>query len=140
MDGRPAEEVGQIVDRVKELAAEYGRTEPPRFGTIGFVVCRETAEAAEKETERLAAMRSIGTIKGGDSTMAREAPTLAQGELGRRLGTNNGALCGLMGTPQHIAERLRAFEAAGLDTFLLQFHPPLDEMKRFAETVMPLLR
>jgi MFS family permease len=63
---------------------------------------------------------TIGPILTGrrDSAMVREAPTLEKPELGRRLGTNNGALCGLMGTPRYIAERLQAFEEAGLDTFL----------------------
>ena len=139
MNGRPAGEVGEIIGQVKTIAAESGRPKPPRFGTIAFVVCRDTEEEVEREVARLAAMRSIGVIKGGDSTMAREAPTLDKTELGRRLGTNNGALCGLMGTPKQIAERIQAFEDAGLDTLLLQFHHPIDEMKRFADEVMPRL-
>jgi len=138
MNGRPPQEVREMIDRVKAFASEYGRPAPPRFGTIGFVVCRGSEEAAQREGGRLASMRSIGVIKGGDSTMAREAPTLGKTELARRLGTNNGSQCGLMGTPKHIAERIQAFEEAGLDTLLLQFHPPIDEMKRFADEVMPL--
>ena len=139
MNGRPPDQVGEIIEQVKAFATESGRSKPPRFGTIGFLVCRDTEEEVEREVERLAAMRSIGVIKGGDSTMAREATTLDKTELGRRLGTNNGALCGLMGTPKQIAERIEAFEEAGLDTLLLQFHHPIDEMKRFAGEVLPLL-
>ncbi len=140
MNGRPAEQVGEIIESVKAFAAESGRPKPPRFGTIAFVVCRDTEEQVEREVERLAAMRSIGAIKGGDSTMKWEEHRLDKAELGRRLGSNNGSLCGLAGTPQHIAERIQAFEDAGLDTLLLQFHHPVDEMKRFADEVMPLLK
>ncbi len=139
MNGRPAEDVGEIIEPVKAFAAESGRPKPPRFGIMAFVVCRDTEEEVEREIERLASMRTIDVIKGGDSAIAREATTLDKAELGRRLGTNNGVLSGLVGTPQHIAERIQAFEEAGLDTLLLQFHHPIEEMKRFADQVMPLL-
>ncbi len=139
MNGRRAEEVGEIIESVKAFAVESGRPKPPRFGTMAFVVCRDTEEELEREVQRLATMRTIDLIKGGDSAMQREEATLDKAELARRLGTNNGVFSELLGTPQHIAERIQAFEEAGLDTLLLQFHHPIDEMKRFAEEVMPLL-
>jgi FMNH2-dependent dimethyl sulfone monooxygenase len=39
-----------------------------------------------------------------------------------------------------VAERIVAFEEAGLDLLLLQFSPQLEEMERFAEQVIPLVR
>jgi len=39
-------------------------------------------------------------------------------------------------TPEQVAERLAQFEAAGVDLVLLQFSPQLEEMERFAETVI----
>jgi alkanesulfonate monooxygenase len=44
-----------------------------------------------------------------------------------------------VGTPQDIAGRLREFLDIGVTTFLLQFHPMLEEMARFGEQVVPLL-
>jgi FMNH2-dependent dimethyl sulfone monooxygenase len=46
---------------------------------------------------------------------------------------------GLTGTPEQIADRIRAFEQAGVDLLLLQFSPQLEEMERFAEAVIPLV-
>ena len=43
-------------------------------------------------------------------------------------------------SPEQIAERMRAFEAIGIETFLLQFHPVVEELERFGEKLMPLLR
>jgi FMNH2-dependent dimethyl sulfone monooxygenase len=43
---------------------------------------------------------------------------------------------GLVGTPEHVAERLAEFEAAGVDLVLLQFSPQFEEMERFAETII----
>ena len=39
-----------------------------------------------------------------------------------------------------VAERITAFENAGVDLLLLQFSPQYEEMERFAEDVMPLVR
>jgi dimethylsulfone monooxygenase len=54
--------------------------------------------------------------------------------------SNRGLRSGLIGTPERIAERILEFEAAGLDLLLLQFSPQLEEMERFAQEVMPLVR
>ena len=53
--------------------------------------------------------------------------------------SNRGLNSGLVGTPEQVAERIRAFERAGVDVLLLQFSPQLEEMERFAEEVMPLV-
>jgi FMNH2-dependent dimethyl sulfone monooxygenase len=45
-----------------------------------------------------------------------------------------------VGTPEQVADRIRDFERAGVGLLLLQCSPQLEEMERFAETVMPLVR
>lgn len=54
--------------------------------------------------------------------------------------SNRGLRSGLIGTPEQIAERILEFEAAGLDLLLLQFSPQLEEMERFAQEVIPLVK
>ena len=53
--------------------------------------------------------------------------------------SNRGLRSGLVGTPEHIAERLGEFERAGADLVLLQFSPQAEEMERFGQEVVPLL-
>ena len=50
--------------------------------------------------------------------------------------SNRGLKSGLVGTPEQLVERLRAFEAAGVDLVLLQFSPQYEEMERFSESVI----
>ena len=45
----------------------------------------------------------------------------------------------LVGTPEQVADRVRAYQDAGVGLLLLQCSPQLEEMERFAETVMPLV-
>ena len=53
--------------------------------------------------------------------------------------SNRGLRPNLIGTPEQIAERIIAFEEAGVDLLLLQFSPQLEEMEQFAKKVMPLV-
>jgi FMNH2-dependent dimethyl sulfone monooxygenase len=46
---------------------------------------------------------------------------------------------GLVGTPDMIADRILRYEAAGVGTLMLHFHPMMDGMEKFARQVMPLL-
>src|SRR5205085_12684139 len=50
--------------------------------------------------------------------------------------SNRGLRCGLVGTPEQVAERIAQFETAGVDLLLLQFSPQLEEMERFSELVI----
>jgi len=138
MNGRSVEEARDTVRAVSKLANNMGRT-PPRFGIVGFVLCRDTAAAAAEEAQRLAALKTTLRIE-GDSTMSRQAAAKSDADLARQLGTNFGWACGFSGPAQHIADRMRAYEDAGIETFLLQFHPLVAELQRFGDSVMPLLR
>ena len=53
--------------------------------------------------------------------------------------SNRGLRSGLVGTPEQVAERVRAFQDVGVDLLLLQCSPQLEEMERFAEEVIPLV-
>jgi FMNH2-dependent dimethyl sulfone monooxygenase len=50
--------------------------------------------------------------------------------------SNRGLRSGLVGTADQVAERVGEFEEAGVDLLLLQCSPQLEEMERFAETVI----
>ncbi|MEQ4596203.1 MAG: alkanesulfonate monooxygenase, partial [Methylobacteriaceae bacterium] len=51
------------------------------------------------------------------------------------VGTNGGTAAGLVGSYDGVAERIRAFHAAGIELFMLQFQPFEAEMARFAAQV-----
>jgi len=50
--------------------------------------------------------------------------------------SNRGLRSGLLGTPAQVEDRIGEFEKAGVDFFLLQCSPQLEEMQRFAEAVI----
>ena len=46
---------------------------------------------------------------------------------------------GLVGTPEVVAERIRAYERAGITCMMLRFTPMLEGLREFGRSVMPLL-
>jgi len=54
--------------------------------------------------------------------------------------SNRGLRTGLVGTPDQVAERIRALERIGIDLLLLQCSPQREEMDRIAQEVFPLVR
>jgi FMNH2-dependent dimethyl sulfone monooxygenase len=129
----------------RKVADLRGRRErlglaPMSFGAAGYVVVRRSEAEARREVERITDVRQ--SARG----FANYQDWIQNTQLERRVSlqdysvSNRGLNAGLVGTPEQVAERIRAFERAGLDLLLLQFSPQLEEMEAFAEQVIPLVR
>lgn len=135
---------GAIAAKVSDMtarreAAGLGNA-PLRFGAAGYVVCRGSEAAARREVARITDVRQSA------AGYANYEDWVANTRLDQRVSledysvSNRGLRSGLAGTPEQIAEQILEFEQAGVDLLLLQFSPQLEEMERFAEAVMPLVR
>lgn len=138
MHGDPPDRVAAKIRDVSARRARW-RLAPLRFGIAGYVVCRDTEAEAQREVDRIVTPRP--GAPGFDNFTQWVNGTQLEQRLAREdySVSNRGLRAGLVGTPERIAERIRAFEHAGVELLLLQFSPQLDEMERFAEQVMPLV-
>jgi FMNH2-dependent dimethyl sulfone monooxygenase len=138
MHGDPPERVAAKIQDMQALRTANDLA-PLVYGVAGYVVCRATEAAARREIER------ITDVRQNAAGYANYEQWLANTQLEQRVSledysvSNRGLKAGLTGTPEQIAERIHAFEQAGVDLLLLQFSPQLEEMERFAEEVMPLV-
>jgi FMNH2-dependent dimethyl sulfone monooxygenase len=131
----------RVAAKVRDLRQRRDRVggAPLQFGVAGYVVCRETAEAARREVGR------ITDVQQSAAGYANYQVWLANTQLEQQVSledysvSNRGLKAGLVGTPEQIAEQIDGFADAGVDLLLLQFSPQLEEMERFAETVIPLV-
>lgn len=152
--GEPPAAVAEKIADVRARAAKHGRT--VRFGIRLHAIVRETEAEAWHEAERLishltdediaraqanyARMDSVGqsrmaALHGGRRDRLEIAPNLWAG-VGLVRG---GAGTSLVGDPDTVAERMREYQALGVDTFVMSGYPHLEEAIRFAELVFPLL-
>lgn len=139
MHGDPPERVADKIADMRQRREELDLP-PLRFGVAGFVVCRPSEEGARREVARITDVRqsAAGYANYRDwlaNTQLEQQVTLEDYSV-----SNRGLQSGLVGTPERVAERILAFAGAGVDLLLLQFSPQLEEMERFAEEVIPLVR
>jgi FMNH2-dependent dimethyl sulfone monooxygenase len=138
MHGDPPE---RVAAKVADMRARRARLNLPplRFGVAGYVVCAGTEAAARAEVAR------ITDVHQSAAGYANYQDWLANTQLEQQVSmedysvSNRGLRAGLVGTPEQIAERIRAFEQAGVDLLLLQFSPQHEEMERFGSEVIPLV-
>src|SRR5436190_601948 len=136
MHGDPPERVAEKVTDLRARRAKHPNLPPMKFGVAGYAVVRETEREAGDEVRR------ITDVKQSAAGYANYQQWLAGTQLEQQVSledysvSNRGLRSGLVGTAEQVAERVAAFEAAGVDLVLLQFSPQFEEMEHFAETVI----
>jgi FMNH2-dependent dimethyl sulfone monooxygenase len=136
MHGDPPERVREKIADLRGRRARHADLAPMKFGVAGYAIVRETEREAQDEVRR------ITDVKQSAAGYANYQQWLAGTQLEQQVSledysvSNRGLRSGLVGTAEQVAERVAAFEAAGVDLVLLQFSPQLEEMERFAGTVI----
>jgi dimethylsulfone monooxygenase len=137
--GDPPEVIAPKLDDLRARREALGLG-PMTFGVAGYAVVRGSEQAARREVAR------ITDVQQNAKGFANYQDWIANTQLEQRVSledysvSNRGLRSGLVGTPEQVAERILEFERAGAELLLLQFSPQLEEMERFAEEVIPLVR
>lgn len=135
MHGDPPERVGEKIADLRQRRARHNLP-PLKFGVAAYAIVRETEREAQKE------LRRITDVQQSAAGYANYQQWLAGTQLEQRVSledysvSNRGLRSGLVGTAEQVAERIAVFESIGVDLLLMQFSPQLEEMERFAESVI----
>jgi dimethylsulfone monooxygenase len=135
MHGDPPERVGEKIADLRERRRKHN-LRPMKYGVAGYAIVRETEREAQDE------LRRITDVQQSAAGYANYQQWLAGTQLEQRVSledysvSNRGLRSGLVGTSEQVAERVAAFEKAGMDLLLLQFSPQLEEMDRFSSAVI----
>lgn len=156
--GETPEQIGQKINQVKERAKHYGRT--LNYGIRLYVIVRETDSQAWDHANWLYARMDEAAIAGNqrflsnsDSVGQKRMSAMHGGvkpadlrelEVAPNLWAGIGLVrpgpgTAIVGSPDTVVKTLEAYQAAGVDTFILSGMPLLEEAYRFAETVLPKL-
>jgi alkanesulfonate monooxygenase len=153
--GEPPEAVAEKFTAARAAAEAHGRT--LRFGLRIHLIVRETEaeawdaadrliskvtdeaiEAARERRERLSqseGQRRMTALHGFRRDALEIAPNLWAG-VGL---IREGAGTALVGDPETVAARLRAYQAIGVDTIIASGYPHLEEAYTVAELLLPAL-
>jgi FMNH2-dependent dimethyl sulfone monooxygenase len=135
MHGDAPEVIAAKVADLNARRAAAGRP-PMVFGVSGYVICRDTEAEAEEELARILDVRSSPESYASYRDFVAGSQLESQVSLEEYSVSNRGLRSGLIGTPDQIISRLRAYEEAGVGLMLLQFSPQREEMARFGRDVI----
>ena len=141
MHGDPPERIAPKVADMKErrerASEALGVDLPPmQFGVAAYTIVRETEREVKDEIDR------ITNVAEGSPGYGNYQDWINNTKLEQRVSlqdysvSNRGLRAGLVGTADQVAERVAAFAEVGVDLLLLQCSPQLEEMERFAESVI----
>lgn len=153
--GEPPAMVAPRLARLRELAAEAGRT--LRFGIRLHVITRDRSADAWRETEHFLEALDPAVVQAAQQAFARSESVGQQRMASLHRGSaealvvspnlwagyglvRGGAGTTLVGSHEEVADRIEEYHALGFDEFILSGHPHLEEAYWFAEGVKPILR
>ena len=153
--GEPPALVAEKFDRVRKAAARRGRK--VRFGLRIHLIVRETEAEAWAAADRLISRITDETLEAARTRNALVSESEGQRRMtalhGHRRDSlivapnlwagvglvREGAGTALVGDPATVAERLREYQAVGVDTVIASGYPHLEEAYRVAELLFPAL-
>jgi FMNH2-dependent dimethyl sulfone monooxygenase len=135
MHGDTPELIGRRISDLSERRDKKGLP-PMQFGVAAYSIIRHTEQQVKQELDR------ITNVQEGSSGYKNYQQWLSGTQLDQHVSlydysvSNRGLRSGLIGTPAQIQDRIGEFEKAGVNFFLLQCSPQLEEMERFSEAVI----
>ena len=135
MHGDTPERVKVKIDDMKRRREALGLP-PLMFGVAAYSIVRSTDHDTQIELER------IQKVTPGSPGYANYQDFLQNSVLDQEVSiadysvSNRGLKSGLIGTPQKIIDTIGRFSEVGVDLFLLQCSPQMEEMARFSEEVI----
>jgi len=132
------DEPSRVREKIRDLSERRERLglPPMKFGVAAYAIVRDNEVEAKRELERITNVKQFAA--GYENYQQWLAGTKLEQQISLEdySVSNRGLKSGLVGTPDQVAERVAEFEDVGVDLLLLQCSPQLEEMERFAETVI----
>ncbi|WP_162056478.1 LLM class flavin-dependent oxidoreductase [Pontibacter pamirensis] len=135
MHGDSPERTGDRIADMRRRREALGLP-PMKYGVAAYSIVRNSEAEAKQELDRITDVKA--SAAGYDNYQQWLAGTQLEQELSLQdySVTNRGLRTGLVGTPGKIQDRIGEFEKVGVDFFLLQSSPQLEEMERFSDSVI----
>ena len=144
--------IAELVADMRARAGAYGRT--LSFGLRTHVIVRNTSDTARAAASDLISQldpiaghrlkqaandhRSVGVQRQDALRAAAGEDGFAEASLWTGIGVaRSGVGAAVLGDPDQVEAKLRAYAAVGIEAFILSGYPLDDEAERFAELVLP---
>ena len=144
--------VRETIADMKERSARFGRS--LRFGYRVHVIVRETEAEARAYADRLLSKlddeagraireksldaKNYGVQRQAELRSAADGDGFVEENLWTGIGrARSGCGAAIVGTPDQVLAKLRAYQAEGIEAFILSGYPHVNECDMFARYVLP---
>lgn len=134
MHGDNPEVIGKRIADVKTRREKLGLL-PMTYGVAAYSIVRENEAKVKQEIERITNVNASAAGYNNYNQWLKGTQLEKRVSLEDYSVSNRGLRTGLIGTPEQIGDRIAQFEKVGVDFFLLQCSPQLEEMERFGEVI-----
>jgi alkanesulfonate monooxygenase len=149
------DKVRETITDMKARAANYGRT--LKFGYRAHVIVRETEDEARAYADRLLSKldddagkaireksldaKNFGVQRQQELRGAADGDGFVEENLWTGIGrARSGCGAAIVGTPDQVLAKLRAYQAEGIEAFILSGYPHVQEADMFARYVLPHIK
>ena len=132
------DEPAKVKLKIEDMSARREKLNLPPliYGVAGYAIVRNSDAEVKREITRITDVKQSAAGYGNYQDWLQNTKLDSQVSLEDYSVSNRGLRSGLTGTPAQVAERIGEFERAGVNLLLLQSSPQLEEMERFAESVI----
>ncbi|MGD9696290.1 MAG: dimethylsulfone monooxygenase SfnG [Thermoleophilia bacterium] len=146
-NGKSFEGVQEQIAELREIAAEAGRADGPRFGLNGFIIVRDTEREAQDTLREIIEKAHVEAVEGFGSAVRQAGQSTADSRgmwadstFEDLVQYNDGFRTRLIGTPEQVARRIVDYKKLGVDLILGGFLHYHEEIEAFGRDVLPLVR
>ncbi len=136
--GGTVDELRVKIDEMKRRREDAGKEPFSHFGMATYVIVRDTEEEAQAELDRITNVTE-GPAYESYQQFISKSQLEQKVDLRDYSVSNRGLRPNLVGTPRQVADRILAFQDAGLDTLLIQASPMVPELERIGTDLIPLV-
>ncbi len=139
LHGGTLEEAEIKIADMKERKERAGLSPFKGFGMAVYMIVRDSEEEAQKELKRITTIKNYEDYENsyknftGNSQLDVEISKLEYSV------SNRGLRPGLIGTPEQVAQKIKAYKKVGVDLLIIQCANMQEELEYIAKKVMPLV-
>jgi alkanesulfonate monooxygenase len=147
MNGNDIDGFREQIEDVRARAKKHGREGQIKFAVNGFVILRETEEAAiqvlreiqgKADTEAVGAFREA--VQQAGASTGNKKGMWASSSVNDLVQYNDGFKTKLIGTKEQVAERILLLKSLGINLVLTAFLNYDEDIEKFGKEVLPLVR
>ncbi|WP_334094541.1 LLM class flavin-dependent oxidoreductase, partial [Helicobacter typhlonius] len=133
-------EVKEKIADMKGRKQKAGLAPFKGFGMATYIIIRDTEEEALKELERITTIKNYADYENSYKNFTGNSQLDVEVSKYDYSVSNRGLRSNLVGTAKQVAQKIKAYEEAGLNLLIVQCAPMKEELERIAKELMPLVK